>query len=123
MRTVPLRIGNQKLSKLVQEVENGQKFLIIQKGHPIAELVPHRADKTTNPNWNADFRRMMSRLREGASLGGRKGDLQSPFLPFPRALIPPCSVRSSAFRNRRSYPFSPEISPDADRWRSFLLVR
>ena len=77
MRTVPLRIANRKLPKLVQEVENGQKLLITRKGHPVAELVPHRADKTTNPNWNADFRRMMSRLREGASLGGRKGDFQS----------------------------------------------
>ena len=56
MRPVPPRIASRKLSKLVQEVENGQEFLITRMGHPIAELVPHRADKTTDPNWNAAFR-------------------------------------------------------------------
>ncbi len=74
MRTVPLRIANQKFSKLVQEVENGREFLITRRGHPIAELVPHRADKTTDPSWNAAFRQMMTRLREGASLEGLKID-------------------------------------------------
>ena len=72
MRTVPLRIANQKFSKLVQAVENGQEFLITRGGHPIAELVPHRTDTTTDPKWNAAFRQMMTRLREGASLGGLK---------------------------------------------------
>ena len=74
MRTVPLRIAKQKFSKLVQEVENGQKFLITRRGHPIAELVPPQADKTSDPNWNAAFRQMMTRLREGASLGGLRID-------------------------------------------------
>ena len=60
--------------KLVQEVEKGQEFLITRRGHPIAELLPHRADKTTDPNWNAAFRQMVNRLREGASLGGLKID-------------------------------------------------
>lgn len=74
MRTVPLRIANQKFSKLVQEVENGQEFLITRRGHPIAELVPHQADKTADPNWNAAYRQMMTRLRKGASLGGLRID-------------------------------------------------
>lgn len=74
MRTVPLRIANQKFSKLVQEVENGEEFLITRRGHPIAELVPHRADKTADPGWNAAYRRMMMRLTEGASLGGMRID-------------------------------------------------
>ena len=74
MRTVSLRIANQEFSKLVREVQNGREFLITRRGHPIAELVPHRADKTTDPKWNAAFRQMMARLREGASLGGLKID-------------------------------------------------
>ena len=74
MRTVPLRIAKQKFSKLVQEVENGQEFLITRRGHPIAERVPHQADKTTDPTWNAAYRQMMTRLREGASLRGLKID-------------------------------------------------
>lgn len=74
MRPVPLRIASRKLSKLVQEVENGQEFLITRRGHPIAELVPHRADTTTDPIWNAAFRQMMTQLREGASLGGLRID-------------------------------------------------
>lgn len=74
MRTVPLRIANQKFSQLVQEVEDGREFLITRRGCPIAELVPHQSDKTTDPNWNAAYRQMMTRLREGASLGGLKID-------------------------------------------------
>ena len=49
MRTVPLRIVKQKFSKLVQEVENGQKFLITRRGHPIAELVPPRLTRPQTP--------------------------------------------------------------------------
>ena len=74
MRIVSLMKANQEFSKLVKEVERGEGFLITRRGRPIAKLVPHTADKTTDSGWTAAYRRMMERLNEGASLGGLKVD-------------------------------------------------
>ena len=72
MRTVSLMAANADFSKLVREVERGQGFLITRHGRPVARLVPHGADKADDPRWEAAHRhrRMMARLKQGASLGG-----------------------------------------------------
>ena len=70
MRTVSLMTANQEFSRLIREVEHGQGILIPRRGRPIAKLVPHRADKTEDPEWVAACERMMAQLDEGASLGG-----------------------------------------------------
>ena len=72
MRTVSLMTANQEFSRLIREVERGEGILITRRGRPIAKLVPHRADKTADPEWAAAYRRMMAKLEEGASLGGLK---------------------------------------------------
>lgn len=72
MRTVSLMTANQEFSRLIREVERGEGVLITRRGRPIAKLVPHRADKTADPEWVAAYRRMMAKLEEGASLGGLK---------------------------------------------------
>ena len=72
MRTVPLMTANQEFSKLVREVEQGESVVITRRGRPIARLVPHRADKTADPEWAAAYRRMMAQMKEGAPLGGLK---------------------------------------------------
>ena len=74
MRTVSLMTANQEFSKLVREVERGEGFLITRRGRPVAKLVPHSADKTSDPEWAAAHQRMMSRLEAGASLGCLKID-------------------------------------------------
>lgn len=70
MRTVSLMTANQEFSRLIREVEHGEGFLITRRGRPIARLVPHTAEKSTDPEWQAAFRRMMARLEDGAPLGG-----------------------------------------------------
>ncbi len=72
MRTVSLMTANQEFSRLIREVEHGGGFLITRRGRPVARLVPHRADKTADPEWVTACKRMMARLEEGASLGGLK---------------------------------------------------
>ena len=72
MRTVSLMTANQEFSRLIREVERGEGVLITRRGRPIAKLVPHRTDKTADPEWAAAYRRMMAKLEEGASLGGLK---------------------------------------------------
>lgn len=72
MRTVSLMTANQEFSKLIRAVERGQGFLITRRGRAIAKLVPHTADKAVDPDWSAAYQRMMTRLDEGASLGGLK---------------------------------------------------
>jgi antitoxin (DNA-binding transcriptional repressor) of toxin-antitoxin stability system len=64
--------ANQEFSKLIKEVEQGQRLLITRRGRPITKLAPHTADKTADPEWAVAYRRMMARLEEEASLGGPK---------------------------------------------------
>ena len=70
MRTVSLMTANQEFSRLIREVERGEGVLITRRGRPVAKLIPHRTEKTADPEWAAAYRRMMSKLEEGASLGG-----------------------------------------------------
>jgi prevent-host-death family protein len=70
VRTVSLMTANQEFSKLIKEVEHGAGFLITRRGRPIAKLVPHTAGKSADPQWAAAYKRMMTRLQKGASLGG-----------------------------------------------------
>lgn len=70
MRRVSLMTANQGFSKLIKEVERGERFLITRRGRPIAELGPHYADKMADPKWESAYRRMMARLEEGAQLQG-----------------------------------------------------
>lgn len=70
MRTISLTTAKHELSKLIEEVESGESFLITRRGRPIAKLVPHAADRASDPAWAASCRRMTARLEEGASLGG-----------------------------------------------------
>lgn len=72
MRTVSLKTANQEFSRLVKEVERGEDFLITRRGRPVARLIPHTADKTVDAVWTSAYQRMMTRLDEGASLGGLK---------------------------------------------------
>ena len=78
MRTVSLMTANQQFSRLIREVESGEDIVITRRGRPVARLVPHREDKTADPEWVAAYERMMERLEEGASLGGlrvRRGEI------------------------------------------------
>ena len=57
---------------MIREVERGEGVLITRRGRPVAKLVPHLADKTEDPEWASACERMMTKLDEGASLGGLK---------------------------------------------------
>ena len=74
MQTVSLMTANQEFSKLIREVELGEGFIITRRGQPIAKLVPHMADKASDPEWAAAYKRMMANLEAGASLGGLRVD-------------------------------------------------
>ncbi len=69
--------ANQQLSRLVRDVERGQRFLITRRGRPVAELLPYAADRTKSPRWVAAYDRMMARLEAGVSLGGLKVDREA----------------------------------------------
>ena len=72
MRTVSLMTTSQEFSGSIREVERGEGVLLTRHGRPIAKLVPHRSDKTTDPEWAAACERMRAQLDERASLGGLK---------------------------------------------------
>lgn len=70
MHTVSLTTANQEFSRLIKEVGHGKGFLITRRGQPVAKLIPHTVDRSDDPDWAADYRQMMNRLEQGASLGG-----------------------------------------------------
>ena len=70
MKTVTLTIANQKFSKLIKEVENGETFVITRRGRPIAKLLPHELEKEKDPDWVAAYDRMVKLMDEGLPLGG-----------------------------------------------------
>ena len=74
MRNVSLMTANQEFSRLIKEVEHGEGFVITRRGRPIAKLVPHSADKTDDPAWQAAYEKMVTRLEEGVNLGGLRAD-------------------------------------------------
>jgi prevent-host-death family protein len=70
MRTVSAREANQRFSKLLQAVVDGEEVLITRRGKPVARLTrlePVAAD----PERQAEIERILARLRAGADLGPR----------------------------------------------------
>ncbi len=72
MQTVSLMDVNQNFSKLIKKVERGEKFVITRRGLPVADLTPHKLDKTVDANWVSAYERMKARMDEGASLADLK---------------------------------------------------
>ena len=70
MRTVSPMVANPDFSKLVREGERGQGIPITRHGRPVAQLVPHGAEKAADLKRAVAHRRMVARLEDGASLGG-----------------------------------------------------
>ena len=70
MRSVSLKTANQNFSKLIKQVERGEKFVITRRGFPVAKLTPHQLDKTADPDWVSVYERMMAHMDEGVSLAG-----------------------------------------------------
>jgi prevent-host-death family protein len=69
MREISLTIASKEVPELVNEVEQGESFVMTRRGRPIAKLTPHCADRMVGPAWAAAYRRMMAFLDEGARLG------------------------------------------------------
>jgi prevent-host-death family protein len=59
-------IGQRELrndnAEIMRRVEAGESFTVTRNGRPVAELIPHRADRAvrrrTVGEWQAEFRRM-----------------------------------------------------------------
>ena len=64
--------ANQEFSRMIKDVERGEAFVFTRRGSPIAKLVPHKLDKTADPEWIAAYERMVANMKKGASLGGLK---------------------------------------------------
>jgi prevent-host-death family protein len=71
MKTITVTEANQAFSRLLREMEkDGEGYVILRRGRPIARLLPERGDKMRDPEWRAAYERMMVHLRKGAHLGG-----------------------------------------------------
>ena len=70
MRSVSLMTANKNFSKLIKQVERGEKFVITRRGLPVAKLMPYQLDKKADPDWVCAYERMMAHMDEGVSLAG-----------------------------------------------------
>lgn len=70
LRPVSLKEANQQFSRLIREVESGERFVITRRGRPVARILPNDEVRTRDPRWVAAYEQMKARLREGAPLGG-----------------------------------------------------
>jgi prevent-host-death family protein len=52
MKTVNVHEAKTQLSRLLQEVEEGEEIVIARNGKPVAKLVPHVDERTPRePGW------------------------------------------------------------------------
>ena len=68
---ISLREANQHLSRYVKAVEQGAKFLITNRGLPVARLMPVEKERTLNAEQQTAFKRTVARMKRGYSLGGQ----------------------------------------------------
>ncbi len=69
MRTVTAREANQRFSRLLGEVADGEEIVITRRGQPVATLAPYRGHSIT-PERQAAINRLMALLDEGVPMGG-----------------------------------------------------
>jgi len=58
MRTISLMTARREFSKLIDDVERGEAFVITRDGRSIAKLSPHVADRKATPEWEEAYRRI-----------------------------------------------------------------
>jgi prevent-host-death family protein len=67
MRTVSAREANQRFSKLLQAVVEGEEVVITRRGKPVARLAPVEA--AVDAERQAEIDRLIEHWREGVDLG------------------------------------------------------
>jgi prevent-host-death family protein len=68
MRTVSAREANQRFSKLLQAVVEGEEVMITRRGKPVARLMPIETP-AIDAERQAEIDRIIAHLREGVDLG------------------------------------------------------
>jgi prevent-host-death family protein len=68
MRTVSAREANQRFSKLLQAVVEGEEVVITRRGKPVARLAPIK-EGVRDAEREAEIERIIAHFREGIDLG------------------------------------------------------
>lgn len=75
MKIITVTEASQTLFRLLRELEkDGEGYVIMRRGRPVARLIPGKGDKMSDPQWRAAYERMMANLKKGAHLGGLRVD-------------------------------------------------
>lgn len=69
MRRISLREANQNFSGCVAEVENGERFIVLRRGRPVAEIIPF-SGKRVDPKREAARKELITIMKKGLRLGG-----------------------------------------------------
>lgn len=75
MREMTVREANQNFSQLIAAAERGEVIVITKNGVPVARVAPERADKTSNPEWQANMAKLRASLAAKPATGFRVGTI------------------------------------------------
>jgi prevent-host-death family protein len=64
-KTISLRDANQRFSRCVREVEEGEEFVITRKGQPVARLISVGGKRVLTPEQRAARARALARMKKG----------------------------------------------------------
>jgi prevent-host-death family protein len=71
MRRVSLREANQNFSACIAEVESGERLVLLRRGKPVAEIIPHgKKKKLLDPAREAARKRLIAIMQQGIPMGG-----------------------------------------------------
>lgn len=58
MKTISLSDFRKKSSGCIDEVEYGETFILLQRGKPVAEVVPYSDEALQMPSWKKSLTRL-----------------------------------------------------------------
>jgi prevent-host-death family protein len=73
MREISVREANQNFSQVIAAAERGETIVITKNGTPVAKIMPHSNDRTSDPQWKAAFKTLKKSLQSKRATGYRVG--------------------------------------------------
>jgi prevent-host-death family protein len=63
MREITVREANQNFSQVIAAAERGETIVVTKNGRAVAKITPQPQDRTSDPEWRANFAALEKSLR------------------------------------------------------------
>lgn len=75
MREITVREANQNFSQVIAAAERGETIVVTKNGSPVAKITPLLKDRTSDPEWRANFAALKKSLRSKRGSDYRVGTI------------------------------------------------